>query len=102
MIVAQSTLPAVVGTALGISLLNPGVYVDAVLMIGGVSSSYPPDARGAFLAGAMAMSCIWFAALASGAWLLAPMLADRTTRSWIDGYSGAILLGLATRLLVFG
>jgi len=65
---------------LGISLLNPHVYLDTVVLIGGLSASYGDIGKYYFGGGAMIASFMWFFALGYGARLLAPLF--KTPRAW--------------------
>src|SRR3546814_9300238 len=66
---------AAVLTALALSLLNPHVYLDTVVLLGGVAARYPAGERLAFALGAMLASCLWFYGLGYGARRLAPLFA---------------------------
>lgn len=92
-----------VSTALGFSLLNPHVWLDTVVLIGGVSTAEPPEARASFAAGAMAASLVFFLALAGGARLLAPILAKPAAQRALDlvvaATMGWIAVGLALEAL---
>src|SRR3546814_3590910 len=43
-----------------LSLLNPHVYLDTVVLLGGVAARYAGDERLAFALGAMLASALWF------------------------------------------
>jgi L-lysine exporter family protein LysE/ArgO len=60
-------------TALAVSLLNPHVYLDTVVMLGAVSGSYPGAERYIFGAGATTASFLWFFGLSLAGGLLAPL-----------------------------
>ncbi len=60
------SLGAAISTALALSLLNPHVYLDTVVLIGGVSVREPPGARALFGAGAAMASMVWFSCLTIG------------------------------------
>jgi len=69
-----NTWTAVVAT-LAVSLLNPHVYLDTVVLLGSVAAQYPPGPRLWFSLGAMVASTVWFFGLAYGARLLEPFFA---------------------------
>jgi L-lysine exporter family protein LysE/ArgO len=69
-----------IGTALAFTFLNPHVYLDTVLLIGGASSRYASDDRVAFAVGASLASFLFFFALGYGARRLSSVL-DRP-ESW--------------------
>lgn len=54
----------IVLTTLALTYLNPHVYLDTVVLLGGVAAQYEPDARLLFAAGAVGASGFWFYGLA--------------------------------------
>jgi L-lysine exporter family protein LysE/ArgO len=58
-----------------ISLLNPHVYLDTVVLIGSVGGQYPSPEQWWFAAGASLSSILWFFSLSYGAARLAPVFA---------------------------
>ena len=70
---AKNTLPAVLGATLAVTLLNPHVYLDTLVLLGGISGQFPAQERYLFGAGAMTASFAWFLVLSLGAGLLAPL-----------------------------
>jgi L-lysine exporter family protein LysE/ArgO len=90
------SLRAVLLAALAVTLLNPHVYLDTVLLIGSVGAR--EAAPGAYVAGAASASLLWFFSLALGAAWLAPKLARPLTWRLIDLAVAATLLGIAARL----
>lgn len=101
-VVAQRTkgalLPAAL-TCVAITWLNPHTYVDTVLLLGSVSTTYG-DARWVFALGAILGSAIWFAVITFAARYAARWL--RSPRSWrvLDALIAVAMLGLATALAV--
>ncbi|MDG4647473.1 LysE/ArgO family amino acid transporter [Roseibacterium sp. SDUM158017] len=85
------------GAALAITWANPHVYLDTVGLIGAVAAQYRPD-HWAFGAGALAASCLFFAALGYGARLLAPVFGRPAAWRVLDAVVGATMLGLAAKL----
>jgi len=94
------------GRALGIvvamSLLNPHVYLDTVVLLGAVGSSLAAGHRVSFAAGAMTASLLWFSALGLGARRCAFVLARPAVWRAIEGFTGATMLVLAVLLLLEG
>ena len=74
------SLKAAVATALGFTLLNPHVYLDTVLLIGGISVQYKPNQYD-YAVGALIASFAWFLTLGFGARLLTPLFAK--ARTWV-------------------
>ena len=91
-------------TALAFSLLNPHVYLDTVVLLGGISGQYVWDQRVWFISGAVTASAAWFYALAFAATKLAPLFRKPVTWKLLDGLIGlvmwAIAYGLAAPLIL--
>ena len=87
---------AVLLSALAVTLLNPHVYLDTVLLIGslGAQQSVP----GAYVAGAASASLMWFFALALGAAWLAPWLARPATWRLLDLMVAVMMFAVAAQL----
>ena len=87
-----------VAATLAVSLLNPHVYLDTVVLVGGVASQYPAATRWAFVAGAWAASFAWFTALGFGARLLAPLFRRPATWRVLDLAIGVVMWAIALQL----
>jgi len=89
-------LRAVLLAALAVTLLNPHVYLDTVVLIGSLGAQQPEP--GAYTLGAASASTLWFMTLAlSGAWL-APWLARPLTWRLIDLGVAAMMFAIAAQL----
>ena len=64
---------AAILTTLAVTLLNPHVYLDTVVLLGSLSGQFAGSGRYAFAAGAIMASFLWFFSLSLGARLLAPI-----------------------------
>lgn len=86
-------------TALALSLLNPHVYLDTVVLIGGIAGQYAASERPWFAAGAMAASFLWFYGLVIGARWLAPLF--RRPAAWriLDLLICAVMWSIALSLV---
>ena len=71
-------------TALAFTYLNPHVYVDTLLLIGGASSRYVGNEKMAFGIGAATASFIFFFSLGYGAKLMSPILNNPSSWKVID------------------
>jgi L-lysine exporter family protein LysE/ArgO len=71
---------AAVMATLAVSLLNPHVYLDTVVLIGSIAAQYELALRGWFALGAGIASAVWFSALGFGARLIAPLF--RKPMAW--------------------
>lgn len=87
--------------ALAITLLNPHVYLDTVVIIGGIAGTLESAHKLYFLMGVLTSSAIWFYSLAFGATKLAPLF--RKPRTWqvLNVLIGCMMLFIAYQLGVF-
>lgn len=90
---------AVLSTTLAVTLLNPHVYLDTVVMLGGIGGQYPADERLGFALGAMSASFVWFFSIALGAAWLAPYVARPITWKIVDAITCAVMWLVAYSLL---
>lgn len=87
-------------SAFGFSVLNPHVYLDTVVMLGGVAAQYPADPRLVFALGAMTASVVWFFGIAYGATRLAPFLRSTTGTRLLEITVCAVMWTVALRLVL--
>jgi L-lysine exporter family protein LysE/ArgO len=97
-VVSLPTRRQVVMAILTVSLLNPSIYIDTMLLIGGGANHYQPDQRLWFAVGAVGASLVWFLGLTYGSALLAPVLKQARVLRAIDLFSGGLLWFMAFRL----
>lgn len=95
-----TTRSAALRRALAVSLLNPHVYLDTVVMLGTVAAQHGQLGRWWFGAGAALGSLIWFSALGFAARRLSGRLSAPSTWRWIDLVIGIVMTGLALTLLM--
>jgi len=93
----RTALAATVLACLGLTWLNPHVYLDTVALLGTLSGTYGSD-RWAFGAGAALGSLIWFTGLGYGARLLRPVFARPASWRVLDTVIAAVMIGLAVSL----
>lgn len=84
---------------LAVSLLNPHVYLDTVLLIGSVGVQQPAPLRPEFLAGVWTASVGWFASLGFGSRLLAPIFARPIAWRILDALVAVVMWSIALTLL---
>lgn len=97
--VKVTTLRAVMTTTLAITLLNPHVYLDTMVLLGGISGQFPDSQRFLFGAGAITASFIWFFSLSFGAGLLAPLFRKKSAWRILDGVVCLTMWSIAVSLL---
>ena len=94
-----TTIKQTVLTSLGFSLLNPHVYLDTVVLIGGYSSKFNQmSERFYFGSGASLFSIIWFFGLAMLASFGSRLLNNSKAMKKVSLLSGMILICLAIKL----
>lgn len=88
----------VAGQAMVISLVNPHVYLDTVVLVGsvGVQQAQP----GLFVLGASLASVIWFSSLTGLSHRLGHLLSSPARWRWFDGLMGTIMVVVAVSLVV--
>lgn len=96
----DGSLHKTIAVLMAVSLLNPHVYLDTVVLLGGISASYGDSGRYIFGVGAVIASTAWFFGLAYGARLLAPLF--ERPRAWqiLDLLIGLVMWSIALLLLL--
>jgi L-lysine exporter family protein LysE/ArgO len=96
---SAKTLKQTVFTTLAFSLLNPHVYLDTVVLVGGYSAKFPEALSRLFFGlGASAFSFVWFFGLVLLASAGNKLVHNQKAMRSISALSGIILLGLSVRL----
>jgi L-lysine exporter family protein LysE/ArgO len=98
---ARAGLLVTVGTCLALTWLNPHVYLDTVVLLGSMASTYGAH-RWAFAAGAGIGSIVWFAGLGYGSRLFRPVFARPAAWRVLDGGIAVVMVALAVSLAVRG
>jgi L-lysine exporter family protein LysE/ArgO len=98
---APTSLLVVVTTALALTWLNPHVYLDTLVLLGSIASTYG-EYRWWFGLGAGIASIAWFALLGFGARLLAPVFARPLAWRILDGFIAVVMLAIAVSLVIGG
>lgn len=86
-------------TVLAMSLLNPHVYLDTVVLLGAVGSSLALEHRNSFTLGAMAASLLWFTGLALLARRFSSLLGRPAVWRGVEAFTGVLMLVLAGLVL---
>lgn len=86
-------------TVLALSLLNPHVYLDTVVLVGSIGAHYPVTLRASFALGAMLASLTWFFGLAYGAAWLTPLFQRPIAWRVLDTAVGIIMWTIALSLI---
>ena len=96
---SQQSVWRVLLATLAVTWLNPHVYLDTVVLLGGVAAQLPAQERFTFGLGAALASWLWFFALAYGARLLAPLFTRPTSWRMLDTSVALVMLAVAYQLL---
>ena len=83
---------SIIITAAGFSLLNPHVYLDTVILLGGLAAQYEIPERNYFAFGAIMASLVWFYGIGYGATLVAP---------WFESSRGKRIVDLVIAMIMF-
>lgn len=86
----------VILATLAVTLLNPQVYLDTLLLIPAIGAQQ--NSTAGFLAGAGSASILWFSLLAWGGAMLAPWLKRPAAWRAIDGAIGVMMAAIAVQL----
>lgn len=80
----DSSKTKIILTTLALSLLNPHVYFDTILMLGSISGQFHGMLRLAFVLGACSASIVWFFFLSIGGTLLEPFFKKPLSWKMLD------------------
>ena len=96
---SQDSLISVVLSTLALTIFNPHVYLDTVVILGGIGGQFEGEEQLAFALGTIGASVVWFLSLAAGAAKLAPILSSGRVRRGIDLGVCIMMWGIAGSLL---
>ncbi len=97
----RAGLLVTVTTGLALTWLNPHVYLDTVVLLGSLASTWD-DQRWWFATGAAVGSAVWFTGLGYGARLLRPVFARPAAWRVLDAAIAVVMVTLAISLAVRG
>jgi L-lysine exporter family protein LysE/ArgO len=89
----------VIRTILAVTLLNPYVWLDTVVLIGGLSSAYGPGSQLSFILGSITASLTWFLAIGFFAGKLGPLFEKPSSWRMLDLVIGLVMLSTGSLLL---
>lgn len=97
----SGTLKQTVLTVLALTYLNPHVYLDTVIFIGGIANQFQED-KWFFVMGAVTASFVWFFSLGFGAKKASVLVSKPTFWKILDVFIAAVMFSLAITLAVAG
>jgi L-lysine exporter family protein LysE/ArgO len=86
---------------LALTLLNPHVYLDTVILVGSIGSQFPASEQLFFTGGAIVASFLWFFGMGYGARYLAPLFRKPIAWKILDFIIGCVMTLIALSL-IFG
>ncbi len=95
------TMKKAVIMTLALTLLNPHVYLDTVMLIGSIANTKFSDTQWWFTGGALLASIVWFYGLTAFAKVLIPLFNKPRTWQVLDGLIGVTMWAIAWSLLQF-
>lgn len=98
---SRSSLKKVVIATLVITLVNPHVYVDTVVVVGGIGGTLTLAGKLWFLSGALVASFVWFFGVGYGARLISPLFERPRTWQVFNLLTGVVMFWIGTGLLIF-
>lgn len=93
------SLKKAVLTTLAVTLLNPHVYIDTVILLGSISAQFPSPGPLFFGTGAAVASFSWFFVLSLGGRALAPFFARESSWRVLDILVGTTMWIIALSIL---
>lgn len=88
----------VVARAAALTWLNPHVYLDTVVLLGGIAATHGPQGRWWFGAGACVASAVWFVGLGYGARRAHRLLSSARAWQVLEVLIGLTMLAIAVHL----
>ncbi len=95
----ETSLKAAVLTTLAVTLLNPHVYIDTILLLGSIAGQFQDPGHLVFGAGAVTASFIWFFCLSLGSRLLSPLFKKQLPWRILDTLVGVIMWAVGFSVL---
>jgi L-lysine exporter family protein LysE/ArgO len=97
----QQSVTKLMMTTLVITLLNPHVYLDTLVIIGGIGGTLNDQEKLWFLLGSVLASFVWFFGLGYASKKLIPFFESSKTWVVLDTLIGIVMFWIASGLLVF-
>lgn len=89
---------AVILGALAVTVLNPHMYLDTVVILGSIGGQFEGNERISFAIGTVMASIVWFYTLSMGAAKLGPTLSKPKVKRGIDFAVAAMMFFIASHL----
>ncbi len=99
-VTATSSFKKAALMTLAFGLLNPHVYLDTVILLGGIAATYEISPRLYFVFGAVTMSFVWFFAIGYGARTLTPLMRKQMGARVLDLLVALMMFIVAANLII--
>ncbi|ADD67802.1 Lysine exporter protein (LYSE/YGGA) [Denitrovibrio acetiphilus DSM 12809] len=96
----DDSLKKVIVTTLAVTVLNPHVYIDTIVLMGGISAQFESYNRLMFAIGACLSSVIWFYLLAVAGTKLQGIFRKPVTWKLLDGSVGTVMWLIGLSLII--
>ncbi|MBF4435283.1 amino acid transporter [Vibrio sp. V19_P1S1T109] len=93
-VIARGKRTVILG-ALAVTVLNPHLYLDTVVILGSIGGQFEGHDRIVFALGTMMASFVWFYSLSIGAAKLGPTLSKPNVKKGIDMAVAAMMFSIA-------
>ncbi|MBF4336939.1 LysE/ArgO family amino acid transporter [Vibrio anguillarum] len=93
-VIARGKRTVILG-ALAVTVLNPHLYLDTVVILGSIGGQFEGHDRITFALGTMMASFVWFYSLSIGAAKLGPTLSKPNVKKGIDMAVAAMMFSIA-------
>lgn len=93
-VIARGKRTVILG-ALAVTVLNPHLYLDTVVILGSIGGQFEGHDRIAFALGTIMASFVWFYSLSIGAAKLGPTLSKPNVKKGIDMAVAAMMFSIA-------
>ena len=97
---ASADKKSVILTVLGLTFLNPHVYLDTVILLGSISNQFGSD-KWFFVTGAIFASFLWFTSIGFGAKSASRFMSRPIFWKILDSLIAAIMLSIAVFLALY-
>jgi len=97
---AKTSLKKMVGRTLGFTFLNPHVYLDTVIFLGGIGGQFKSH-KWDFAAGAVIASVLWFTTIGFGAKAASKFMSRPIFWKILDGFISLVMFALALLLAFY-
>ena len=97
----QQSVAKLMLITLAITLLNPHVYLDTLVIIGGIGGTLDSEEKYWFLLGSIIASFVWFFGLGYASKKLIPFFESSKTWVVLDILIGIVMCWIATGLAIF-